>query len=367
VTRGEQPAALEAVPGATRERLRAAGVDLDRVAAAAAALAACFRSGGKVLLFGNGGSAADAQHMAAEFVGRFLLERPALPAVALTTDTSALTALANDFGFEQVFARQIEALGRQGDLAVAISTSGRSANVIAGARAARAAGMQSIGVLGSPGAPLEELVDVAITVASEEVPSIQETHLAIEHALCGAVETLLFGPQAGVSGLKPQAPRSSSPKVVDWERLVELREQWRRDGRKVVWTNGCFDLLHVGHVRSLEAARRLGDVLVVGVNGDASVRRIKGDGRPLVPVEQRVEVVAALEPVDHVVVFDEPTPEEALARLRPDVHTKGADYEGRDLPERAVVEGYGGSIELLPLVPGVSTTDLARRLRDAEG
>jgi rfaE bifunctional protein nucleotidyltransferase chain/domain len=155
-------------------------------------------------------------------------------------------------------------------------------------------------------------------------------------------------------------------KVVDWSRLLALRDDWRQSGRKVVWTNGCFDLLHVGHIRSLEAARGLGDVLVVGVNSDQSVRMIKGDGRPFVPVAQRAEVVAALESVDYVVVFDEPTPERALERLRPEVHAKGADYEGRELPERPVVEAYGGSVEFLPRVPGVSTTDLANRLR-AEG
>jgi phosphoheptose isomerase len=340
------------------ERLRAAGVDPERVDAAATLLVDCFRSGGKVLLFGNGGSAADAQHMAAEFVGRFLADRPGLPAIALTTDSSALTALANDFGFDQIFARQVEALGRPGDVAVAISTSGGSPNVIAGAHAAREAGMRSIGVLGPPGSPLEDAVDVAITVAGDDVPSIQEIHIVIEHVLCGAVEARLSGADGETSSVP-------GTKIVDWDTLLALRERWRRAGRKVVWTNGCFDLLHVGHVRSLEAARRLGDVLVVGVNGDASVRRIKGVGRPLVPVEQRVEVVAALEPVDHVVVFDEPTPERALDRLRPDVHTKGADYESRELPERAVVEAYGGRIEFLPLVPGISTTELARRLDSA--
>jgi D-glycero-beta-D-manno-heptose 1-phosphate adenylyltransferase len=160
-------------------------------------------------------------------------------------------------------------------------------------------------------------------------------------------------------------PQPASSKIVAWERLLALRDDWRRDGRKVVWTNGCFDLLHIGHVRSLEAARRLGDVLVVGVNSDQSVREIKGDGRPLVPADQRAEVVAALNAVDYVIVFDEPTPARALEQLRPDVHTKGADYEGRELPERKVVEAYGGSVELLPLVPGVSTTELARRLRAA--
>jgi rfaE bifunctional protein nucleotidyltransferase chain/domain len=353
-------AAPAAVPGPTRDRLRAAGVELDRVAAAAAALVTCFRSGGKVLLFGNGGSAADAQHMAAELVGRFLLERRALPAIALTTDTSALTAIANDFGFEQVFARQIEALGRREDAAVAISTSGRSPNVLAGVRAAAAAGMRTIAIVGPGGSELERLADVAVVVDAEG-PALQEGQLTVEHALCEIVESAL-----SETGTDVRASGEARSKVVEWDELLARRERWRERGLRVVWTNGCFDLLHVGHVRSLEAAKELGDVLVVGVNGDASVREIKGDGRPLVPVEQRVEVVAALEPVDYVVVFDEPTPEQALERLRPDVHTKGADYEGRELPERAVVEGYGGKIELLPLVPGVSTTELERRLRGAE-
>jgi len=335
------------------------------LASAAAALADCFRSGGKVLLFGNGGSAADAQHVAAELVGRYLKDRPALPAIALTTDTSALTALANDFGFERIFARQVEALGRPGDCAVAISTSGSSPNVLAGVRAAHAAGMLTIALVGRPGSPLEELADLSIVVPTDDVPLIQETHLAIEHALCGAVEELLFGQRPAPDQTERAHPRAATV-IVDWERLLALRDEWRRTGRKVVWTNGCFDLLHLGHVRSLEAARALGDVLVVGVNADASVRELKGDGRPFVPVEQRAAIVAALRPVDHVVVFDELTPEQALARLQPDVHAKGADYEGRDLPERGVVEAYGGAVELLPLVPGISTTELERRLRGSQ-
>jgi phosphoheptose isomerase len=351
------------IPELVRERLVLSGVHVQRVAEAAGALVHCLRSGGKVLLFGNGGSAADAQHVAAELVGRFLAERRPLPAIALTTDTSALTAIANDFGFDHVFARQVEALGRPGDCAVAISTSGGSPNVVEGVRAAREAGMRSIGLLGPPGSPLEQLVDIAITVAAPGVPQIQEAHLVVEHALCGAVEETLFGKRAGEDGEPARAHEASSGRVVAWEELLSLREAWRRAGRTVVWTNGCFDLLHLGHVRSLEAARALGDVLVVGVNSDASARELKGEGRPLVPAEQRAEIVAALRPVDYVVVFDEPTPEHALARLQPDVHTKGADYEGRELPERKVVESYGGSVELLPLVPDVSTTELERRLR----
>jgi phosphoheptose isomerase len=335
------------------ERLRAAGAEPETVGRAAAAVVASLRGGGKVLIFGNGGSAADAQHMAAELVGRFLLERRALPAIALTTDTSALTAIANDFGFERVFARQVEALGRRGDVAVAISTSGRSPNVLAAVRAAGAGGLRTIAIVGPGGSELEQLAELALVVAAEG-PALQEGQLTVEHALCELVEAALA---------REATTEAAGGTVVTWDELLAERERWREQGLRVVWTNGAFDLLHVGHVRSLEAARALGDVLVVGVNSDESVRGLKGDGRPLVPAEQRAEILAALAAVDRVVVFDEPTPEAALAELRPDVHAKGADYADRELPERAVVEGYGGAVELLPFVPGISTSELAERLR----
>ncbi len=161
----------------------------------------------------------------------------------------------------------------------------------------------------------------------------------------------------------------SNGKVLPWPKLLERRAQARRDGRVVVWTNGCFDLLHLGHVRSLQAAHALGDLLVVGVNGDASVRALKGAGRPIVPVEERVELLAALECVDCVVVFDERTPETALERLKPDVHCKGAEYappHGKPIPEAAIVESYGGRVAYLPLVSGLSTSALLHRLRRSE-
>jgi phosphoheptose isomerase len=357
-----QQAGLDAISGPTRDRLQETGVDLAQVATAAAALTACFWSGGKVLLFGNGGSAADAQHMAAEFVGRFLLERRGLPAIALTTDSSALTAIANDFGFEQVFARQIEALGKPGDVAIAISTSGASANVLAGIEAARRQGLRTIGLVGQGPSELEKRVDFAVVVPSAEGQRVQEAQLAIEHALCESVEAALFG-----AGAEPFGGDSASGRVVAWAQLEREREEWRRAGLKVVWTNGCFDLLHVGHLRSLEAAKQLGDVLVVGVNGDASTKALKGEGRPLMPAEERAELVAALAPVDRVLVFEEETPEAALGRLQPDVHAKGEDYADGPMPERAVVESYGGVVELLPLVAGRSTTELVRRLRGEDG
>jgi rfaE bifunctional protein nucleotidyltransferase chain/domain len=161
-----------------------------------------------------------------------------------------------------------------------------------------------------------------------------------------------------------EVPMSLPYKPIRWSPLLEWRERMRRERKIVVWTNGCFDLLHVGHVRSLQAARALGDALVVGVNDDGSVRRLKGPSRPIVPEAERAEMLAALACVDAVVLFGEDTPAAALARLRPDIHCKGADYtppEGKPVPEAAVVAAYGGRVEFLPLVAGRSTSELARR------
>jgi rfaE bifunctional protein nucleotidyltransferase chain/domain len=157
----------------------------------------------------------------------------------------------------------------------------------------------------------------------------------------------------------------SIPKVIALDALLDLRGRWRAEGRTVVWTNGCFDILHVGHVRGLQEARGLGDVLVVGVNSDASVRRLKGPARPIVPEAERAEVLAALGCVDHVVIFGEDTPREILARLKPDVHCKGADYappSARPIPEADVVRAYGGRLAFLRFSPGVSTSDIVGRI-----
>lgn len=173
-------------------------VDVAAAVEAAALLVECFATGGKLLIFGNGGSAACAQHLAAELVGRMLADRPPLPAIALTADTAVLTAIANDFGYADVFARQVRALGRPGDLTLAISTSGRSANVLAAVAAGRARGIRSIGLIGVDGTPLGRTVDVAITVAAAEPARAQEMHLVVQHALCASVERALF-PAAGAN------------------------------------------------------------------------------------------------------------------------------------------------------------------------
>ncbi|HEX9988468.1 MAG TPA: adenylyltransferase/cytidyltransferase family protein [Chloroflexia bacterium] len=153
-------------------------------------------------------------------------------------------------------------------------------------------------------------------------------------------------------------------RVVTLEELVRMREGWRDAGLRLVLTNGTFDLLHIGHTRYLQAARGLGDVLVVGVNSDASARGYKGPGRPVVPQEERAEVVAALRCVDYAVIFDELTATRLVEKLQPEVYAKGGDYQegGKPLPEAAAVEAYGGKVAIIPFVQGHSASELIRRV-----
>jgi D-sedoheptulose 7-phosphate isomerase len=162
------------------------------VVAAAGMLAQVFKNGGKVLLFGNGGSAADAQHLAAEFVNRFQVERPPLAALALTTDTSILTAVANDYDFQDIFAKQVRALGCPGDLAWGISTSGNSPNVAAGLTIARELGLKTLALSGGDGGPVAAAAQLALVVPSRNTPRIQEVHITLGHVLCDLVDYLLF-------------------------------------------------------------------------------------------------------------------------------------------------------------------------------
>jgi len=155
-------------------------------------IVSALKTGHKVLIMGNGGSAADAQHLAAELVGRFLLERRALPAIALTTDSSILTAVGNDYGFDQIFQRQVEALAVPGDVVIGISTSGNSSNVLTALQAARTIGCATVGLLGRDGGKIARLVDINLTVPSMQTPHIQEIHAMIIHILCSEVEQQLF-------------------------------------------------------------------------------------------------------------------------------------------------------------------------------
>ncbi len=162
-------------------------------AKAASVILSSLKKGGKVLILGNGGSAADAQHFSAELVGRFEKERKPLSAVALSTDTSLLTAIANDYGFDHVFSRQVQALGKKGDVLVAISTSGNSANVLEAAKAAKKLGLKTICFTGASGGKLSSICDVAIKAPSSRTCRIQEVHAAVIHAICFSVESSLKG------------------------------------------------------------------------------------------------------------------------------------------------------------------------------
>jgi rfaE bifunctional protein nucleotidyltransferase chain/domain len=148
------------------------------------------------------------------------------------------------------------------------------------------------------------------------------------------------------------------------EAAAGLAARLRAAGKRIVLANGCFDLLHVGHVRYLAAARALGDVLFVGINGDAAVTRLKGPGRPLMPADERVELLAALRPVDHVVVFEEDTADRLVALLRPDVHAKGTDYTERSVPEAASVQAVGGRVAIVGDPKEHATRDLIARIRE---
>lgn len=165
---------------------------LARIEEAAQACIKCLRAGNKILLAGNGGSAADAQHIAGELVSRFAFDRPGLPAIALTTDTSIMTAIGNDYGYEKLFARQVQAHGRKGDVFIGYSTSGKSPNVLLAFEEARSRGLVCIGLTGNRGGPMRDLCDYLLEVPSSDTPKIQEGHLVLGHIVCGLVENAIF-------------------------------------------------------------------------------------------------------------------------------------------------------------------------------
>jgi|SRR6266481_1937665 len=185
---------------ATKQELLRSSALVSIVAQVSEDLIKALRHGNKALLFGNGGSAADAQHIAAEFVGRFAFDRPALPALALSVNTSCVTAIGNDYGFEQVFSRQIEAIAHPGDVAIGITTSGNSPNVLRGLTAARKIGLHTVGLTGRRGEKLKECVDLCICVPSDETPRIQECHILVGHIISELVEYELFHEQGSISG-----------------------------------------------------------------------------------------------------------------------------------------------------------------------
>lgn len=311
-------------------------------------------NGNKILVFGNGGSAACAQHFAAEFTGKLKLDRRPYPAISLTTDTSALTAIANDYGYEHVFSRQVTAFGNPGDIAVGLSTSGTSANVIAAFRAAAAAGVITVGLTGKHNGLGG---DYSVSVPLPETARIQEAHDLILHEFAQIAE------RVATDDLGWDTSACPFPFVLAPDQLPAFRGWIEETAQSLVTTNGCFDLLHEGHVHSVESARAHGDRLVVFVNSDDSVRRLKGEERPYRDIDARIRDLQRLSAVDHVVVMDGDDPRSLLEQVTPAVHVKGADYRDKDLIERAVVEAGGGTIAFVDLIDGVSTTALARKFQ----
>ena len=155
--------------------------------------------------------------------------------------------------------------------------------------------------------------------------------------------------------------------LVDRMDIITFCEELKNASKKIVFTNGCFDIIHVGHVRYLQAAKDLGDVLIVGLNTDTSVKKLKGDSRPINNESDRAEVLLALKSVNHVVLFDEQTAENLIAEIKPDIYVKGGDYTLETLPEAKIVQSYGGRVEFIPMVAGRSTTNVINKISMKQG
>ena len=330
---------------------------IDQIHKVALAVLDCFKAGGKLIAFGNGGSASDAAHFVAELVGRFKKERDALPAIALSTNTSSMTAIANDYGYEKIFLRQLQSIANPKDIVVGISTSGKSPSVVKPIAYAKENGLYTLALTGLPGKPLSDLADLSIVIPTDNTPLIQEAHISVIHLICQLVEE-------GVCDLKiKEAKNMVYSKIFSPQDLIKNIELDKKQKKKIVFTNGCFDVLHVGHVRYLDEAKKLGDKLIVALNTDKSVKKIKGDKRPIVSQNERLEIIAALGCVDYVTFFDEETPHNIISFLKPNILVKGGDYNPDQVVGKDVVESYGGKVVILPFHKGVSTTDMVEKIR----
>lgn len=302
---------------------------------AADLLIGALRMGRKVLTCGNGGSAGDAQHIASELVNRFETERMALATVSLVPDSSVVTAIANDYSYEVLFERQVEALGREGDVLMAFSTSGESRNVVLAVAAAQRRKMHVLALTGRTGGAVARQLgpfDVEIRADAQETARIQEVHLMAIHLLCKAIDVHFVGNSLKI------------PEKIQRDELALA--ELTRGQRPLVFTTGVFDVLSAGHVKYLKAARELGACLVVGVHSDASAARLCDEKRePIQHDEDRAAILAALGCVDFVTIFHEPTPEALIAALQPDVFVKEDGGEGAAVVGEAAIRHVAGAFE----------------------
>lgn len=309
------------------------------------------RAGKRILVCGNGGSAADAEHMAGELVGRFGFDRDSLPCVSLCTPSATFTAIANDYGYDQVFKRQVQGLGAPGDVLVGISTSGNSGNIVEACTEAKNTGIHTIVLTGSKDSKLSQIADITLRSPSTHTPRIQEIHGMLLHSMCRAIEEEIFAEKRKVTALPGK-------KIIEGSEIAVLAEAIK--GYKSVFTNGCFDILHPGHVYVLNESRRAGELLIVGLNSDDSIKRLKGPSRPYHGFADRAMVLAALESVDYVIGFDEDTPENLIKTLTPKVLIKGGDYSAETIVGADWVTQNGGSVKVVPLLEGHSTTGILK-------
>ena len=313
----------------------------------AVAIAEAFKAGKRVYAFGNGGSAAEAQHFTTELIGRFKENRMSLPAISLCSDSSAMTCIANDFGFDSVFSRQVEGLAEEGDVVIGFTTSGSSRNVLAGLDSARKLGSLAVLITGERKNPNTALADLIIQIGGHETALIQESHLMLIHILSELIEVKLE--------LKKRALIKSNPRIIhDYEFKHELLPE----NREIVWINGCFDILHEGHLMLLDHARRAGGYLVVGINSDLSVKKLKGNSRPLRPEINRARTIAELFFVDLVIIFSGENPEDILKLIRPSIVIKGEVYRDTNFKEREFLKEIDCDIRFTGHFEGVSSSEI---------
>lgn len=310
------------------------------------------KGGNKIIVCGNGGSASDAEHMAAELVGRFGYDRPSLPCISLCNPSSTVTAISNDYGYEAVFKRQLLGLGKANDVLVGISTSGKSKNVIEAFKAAREAHILTVAVTGWGDSPLSAIADITIKAPSTATPRIQELHAIIVHSLCRAIESEIFCAEGKNTALP-------SEKLIDYKSSNAIKSFAKAiKGQKSVFTNGCFDILHPGHITLLSQARAMGEFLIIGLNTDSSIKRLKGEKRPFHNLNNRCLMLSALECVDYIIPFEEDTPENLIRILSPAVLVKGGDYTPKNVVGADWLQTYGGEVKIIPLLEGHSTTKI---------
>jgi D-sedoheptulose 7-phosphate isomerase len=309
------------------------------------------KRGDKIMTCGNGGSASDAEHMVGEIVGRFGYDRNSLPGISLTAPTATFTAIANDYGYENVFKRQVEGLGKFGDVLLGISTSGNSQNIFEAMKVASQLGIKTIALTGQKDSKLSEIADITFKAPSTQTPRIQEFHGLLIHSLCKALEQEIFP--------KEIATKSPLGKIISEDQIPQLAEHIK--GTNSVFTNGCFDVLHPGHVYILKECRSLGELLIVGLNTDDSIKRLKGPSRPVHNFMERASVLAALEAVDYVVGFSDDTPLTLIEALTPKILVKGGDYTKETIVGTKWVEDHGGEVKVIPLLDGHSTTGILEK------